>query len=57
MRLPVVAAVTLALLFPTVRGWSQESRAVVVGRVTDGTGAVIPAADVSFTKRSEEHTS
>src|SRR2546422_2023814 len=29
--------------------WSQESRATVVGRVTDGSGAVIPAASVAFT--------
>src|SRR5262249_33994638 len=29
--------------------WTQESRAVVVGRVTDSTGAGIPAASVAFT--------
>jgi hypothetical protein len=29
--------------------WSQESRASVVGRVTDSSGAVIPAAEVTFT--------
>ena len=28
--------------------WSQESRATVIGRVTDSSGAVIPAAAISF---------
>ena len=38
-----------AILSAAQLAWSQESRASVVGRVTDTTGAVIPAASVSFT--------
>jgi hypothetical protein len=48
MRSHVVAAFAFFLLCSTQAGWSQESRAVVVGRVTDVTGAVIPGASVAF---------
>ena len=39
----------LAILTVTGTVWAQESRATVIGRVTDASGAVIPAASVSFT--------
>jgi hypothetical protein len=39
----------LAILTVNQPAWSQESRATVVGRVTDSSGSVIPAASVSFT--------
>src|ERR1700693_5077663 len=39
----------VAILTVNRPAWSQESRATVVGRVTDSTGSVIPAASVSFT--------
>ena len=45
----VAAQVVSAILFSIQPGWSQESRATVVGRVTDSSGAVIPAANVSLT--------
>src|SRR3954454_19118287 len=51
--MPACRRLTIAVLFaawlsiPTV--WSQESRASVIGRVTDATGAVVPAAAISFT--------
>src|SRR5258707_12696830 len=50
MTKPFVA-IPGALLFlaATHPGWAQESRATVIGRVTDASGAVIPAASVSFT--------
>src|SRR5580700_5586985 len=38
-----------AILTVNQPAWSQESRATVVGRVTDSSGSVIPAATVSFT--------
>src|SRR5512140_2707180 len=39
----------LAILFTIQPGWPQEPRAVVVGRVTDSTGAVIPGTSVALT--------
>src|ERR1700755_1674918 len=39
----------LGILTYSPLGWSQESRATVIGRVTDASGAVIPGASVSFT--------
>lgn len=49
MRSHVVTAFAFSVFFITQPGWSQESRAVVVGRVTDSSGAVIPDASVTFT--------
>ena len=45
----VTFAVLMAVLLSIAAAWSQESRATVIGRVTDASGAVIPAATVSFT--------
>jgi hypothetical protein len=45
----VAAQVISAILFSFLPAWAQESRATVVGRVTDSSGAVIPAATVSLT--------
>jgi Carboxypeptidase regulatory-like domain len=39
----------LAILTAAGAAWAQESRATVIGRVTDASGAVIPAASVGFT--------
>ncbi|MCX6628225.1 MAG: carboxypeptidase-like regulatory domain-containing protein, partial [Candidatus Solibacter sp.] len=49
IRSLVVAGLVSAILFAIQPGWSQESRATVVGRVTDSTGSVIPGASVEFT--------
>jgi hypothetical protein len=43
----VIASLFVALLTPSV--WAQESRATMIGRVSDSSGAVIPEASVSFT--------
>ena len=48
-RYPAVAGLVLATLLTIQPGWSQESRATVLGRVTDSSGSVIPAAAVEFT--------
>jgi hypothetical protein len=40
---------SLFVILTVIRpAWSQESRATIVGRVTDSTGAVVPGASVSF---------
>src|SRR6267142_6226076 len=39
----------LAILTVTWAAWAQESRATVVGRVTDSSSSVIPGASVEFT--------
>jgi hypothetical protein len=44
----IVAGFALTLLNTIQPGWSQESRATVVGRFTDSSSAVIPAASVAF---------
>jgi hypothetical protein len=44
----VAAQLVSAILFCIQPGWAQESRATVVGRVTDSSGAVIPGAAVSL---------
>ena len=43
-----IAGVLLAILTITRAAWPQESRATIVGRVTDSSGAVVPGATVSF---------
>ncbi len=43
----VVASLFVILMSRST--WAQESRATVIGRVTDTSGAVIPGASVSFT--------
>ena len=42
-------AVLFAASLSLPAAWSQESRASVIGRVTDASGAVVPAAAISFT--------
>src|ERR1051325_11272829 len=49
MRSHVVAGLAFAVFLSSQPGQSQESRAVVVGRVTDSSGAVITGATVTFT--------
>jgi hypothetical protein len=39
-------ALLLAMLMTTATGWSQESRGTILGRVTDSSGSVVPAASV-----------
>jgi hypothetical protein len=48
-RCLVAAQLVSAILCAIQAGWSQESRAVILGRVTDSSAAVIPDASVSFT--------
>src|SRR5262249_36839610 len=46
------SGILVALLFAVLGAWhasAQESRATVIGRFTDTSGAVIPGASVSFT--------
>ncbi len=45
----VAARIVSVILITIQAGWSQESRAVILGRVTDSTSSVIPDASVSFT--------
>jgi len=39
----------LVLVLAAGLGWSQEARGTILGRVTDSTGAVIPAVSVRIT--------
>jgi hypothetical protein len=45
----LTAAWVASVLFTLQPVLAQESRAVVVGRVTDSSGAVIPDASIAFT--------
>jgi hypothetical protein len=48
-RTVLVLGLGFAIVIAVRPGWSQESRATVVGRVTDSTSSVIPGASVKFT--------
>lgn len=39
----------LTLILAAGQGWSQEARGTILGRLTDSTGAVIPAVSVKIT--------
>uniref|UniRef100_Q022J6 TonB-dependent transporter Oar-like beta-barrel domain-containing protein n=1 Tax=Solibacter usitatus (strain Ellin6076) TaxID=234267 RepID=Q022J6_SOLUE len=41
-------SILIAAAVSVTTAWSQESRATVLGRVTDASGAVIPAAGITF---------
>src|SRR5450631_2113056 len=45
MRTKVLLAAMMPLLF-AITVYAQESRGTILGRVTDSSGAVVPAADV-----------
>src|SRR5260370_28967810 len=45
----LIFAVQIAVSLSMSVAWSQESRASVIGRVTDASGAVVPAAAISLT--------
>src|ERR1035437_1824209 len=41
-------SILIAAAVSVSTAWSQESRATVLGRITDASGAVIPAASITF---------
>src|ERR1044071_5282340 len=48
-NLCILVVASLFVFLASRATWAQESRATVIGRVTDASGAVVPGASVSFT--------
>ena len=48
-RILTVAGAAVVLLLASMPGWSQESKGTILGRITDSTNAVVPAAAIQIT--------